>query len=92
MSDAETDAAPDGVEEGKRLIRVGGTSGLSLADRLSERFHRLTWRTPLHTMRLKGRFPLKLIAVPDDPVLGDAARGAALLDGRIGFRGESHDV
>ncbi len=92
MIEEEADAAPDGVEEGKRLIRVGGTTGLSLADRLSERFHRLTWRTPLHTMRLKGRYPLKLIAVPDDPVLGNAARGAALLEGRISFRGESHEL
>ena len=96
MSEVDADAAPDtaqdGVEEGKRLMRVGGATGLSLADRLSERFHRLTWRTPLHTMRLKGRYPLKLIAVPDDPVLGDAARGTALLDGRITFRGESHDL
>lgn len=90
MSDDEADAAPDGVEEGKRLIRVGGTAGLSLAERLSERFHRLNWRTPLHTMRLKGRYPLKLSAVPDDPVPGDLARGHALLEGRMTFRGETH--
>ena len=90
MSEGDPDVAPDGVEEGKRLIRVGGTAGLSLADRLSERFHRLTWRTPLHTMRLRGRYPLKLIAVPNDPLIGSAARGQALLEGRIGFRGESH--
>ncbi len=84
--DSETN--PDGIEEGKRLMRVGGTSGLSLAERLADRLHRLTWRTPIHGMRLKGRYPLKLIAVPDDPVLGNAARGQALLDGQIGFRGE----
>lgn len=92
MSGSAPDAAPDGVEEGKRLIRVGGDQGLSLADRLTERFHKLTWRTPLHAMRLNGRFPLKLIAVPDDPVIGDVGRGRALLDGRISFRGESHDL
>lgn len=92
MSGERVDAAPDGVEEGKRLIRVGGAKGLSLADRLTERFHKLTWRTPLHTMRLNGRHPLKLIAVPDDPVLGDVARGQALLEGRLSFRGESHDL
>lgn len=89
MSGAEPESASDGIEEGKRLMRVGGDKGLSLADRLSERFHRLTWRTPLHTMRLKGRYPLKLIAVPDDPVIGDVARGRALLDGRVTFRGET---
>ncbi|HEX8556160.1 MAG TPA: heparinase II/III family protein [Sphingomonas sp.] len=90
MSDAEvvTDG-PDGIEEGKRLVRVGGTAGLSLAERLAERFQRLTWRTPLHTMRLRGRHPLKLLAVPDDPVFGDVARGQALLAGNLTFRGET---
>ena len=43
-------------------------------------------------MRLKGRYPLKLIAVPDDPVIGDVARGQALLDGRVGFRGETRAI
>lgn len=84
--------APDGIEEGKRLVRVGGTSGLSLAERLAERFHRLTWRTPIHGMRLNGRHPLKLIAVPDDPVLGDATRGYALLDGFVRYRGAEREI
>ena len=92
MIDDGADAATDGVEEGKRLIRLGGDKGLSLAERLSERFHTLTWRTPIHSMRLKGRYPLKLIAVPDDPVLGDVARGRALLEGTLSFRGERHPV
>ena len=84
------EAGPDGIDEGKRLMRIGGDSGLSLAERLTERFQKLTWRTPLHTMRLKGRYPLKLIAVPDDPVIGDVRRGQALLQGQLSFRGESH--
>jgi uncharacterized heparinase superfamily protein len=94
VSDHDLDdaLAPDGVEEGRRLMRVGGDKGLSLAERLSERFHRLTWRTPLHAIRLKGRYPLKLIAVPDDPVIGDVARGRALLDGRLSVRGETHEL
>jgi uncharacterized heparinase superfamily protein len=66
----------DGVEEGKRLIRMGGERGLSLAERISERFQRLTWRTPLHNMRLRGRHPLKLIAVADDPFFGDVETAA----------------
>lgn len=82
----------DGIEQGRRLIRIGGDRGLSLADRLSDHFHRLTWRTPLHGLRLKGRYPLKLIAVADDPFLGDPARGNALLDGKLSFRGENHAV
>ncbi len=82
----------DGIDEGKRLIRLGGDKGLSLAERLSEHFHRLTWRTPIHGLRLKGRHPLKLIAVPDDPFLGDVKRGHALLAGMLTFRGEAHDI
>lgn len=82
----------DSIDEGKRLIRSGGDKGLSLAERLSERFHRLTWRTPIHDMRLKGRHPLKLIAVPDDPFLGDVRRGNALLAGTLTFRGETRAV
>jgi hypothetical protein len=47
MSDDFPDPAADGIEEGKRLIRMGGDRGLSLADRIAERFQRLTWRTPI---------------------------------------------
>lgn len=72
---------------GKRLVRTVD-KGLSLGERLAERLHRLTWRTPLHTMRLRGRHPLKLIAVPDDPFAGDAARGHALMTGRFTLRGD----
>ncbi|MBB4152506.1 putative heparinase superfamily protein [Sphingomonas jinjuensis] len=86
------DPTPDGIDEGKRLVKIGGDRGLSLAERLSERLHKLTWRTPLHTMRLKGRYPLKLIAVPDDPMIGDARRGQALLEGRLSFRDEVHAI
>lgn len=86
------DPATDGIEQGKRLIRIGGDRGLSLADRISERFHRMTWRTPLHSLRLRGRYPLKLIAVTDDPFLGDIARGRALLDGQLSYRGERRGI
>jgi uncharacterized heparinase superfamily protein len=92
LSDQLPGSAADGVEEGKRLIRVGGDRGLSLADRIAERLSRLTWGTPLHAMRLKGRYPLKLIAVPDDPFFGDVDRGEALLDGRVTMRGEQVDI
>ncbi len=92
MSDTNGDPAADGIEQGKRLIRLGGDTGLSLADRFADRFHRLTWRTPIHTLRLKGGYPLKLIAVPDDPILGDTRRGQALLAGQIHFRGETRAI
>lgn len=67
------------IEQGKRLIRVGDARGLSFSDRLAYRLHRLAWRTPFHSVRLRGRFPLKLLAVPKDPVAGDRAVGEALL-------------
>jgi len=82
----------DGIDEGKRLIRLGGDTGLSLAERISERFHRWTWRTPIHGVKLRGRHPLKLIAVPDDPFIGDARRGQALLEGELTYRGETHAI
>lgn len=83
------DESPDSIAEGKRLIRLAGSGGLSLAERVSERFRRLVWKTPLHALRLRGRHPLKLVAVPEDPFLGDVRRGDALLEERILFRGES---
>ncbi len=84
--------APDTIEEGRRLVRLGGDKGLSLAERMAERLHKLTWRTPLHSLRLKGRHPLKLLAVPDDPIIGDVARGQTLLEGVVSFRGERQPI
>ncbi|HEU4959062.1 MAG TPA: heparinase II/III family protein [Sphingomonas sp.] len=86
------EAAADGIEQGKRLIRLGSDKGLSLAERLAERFARLTWRTPIHTLRLRGRYPLKLIAVPDDPFLGDVRRGNALMKGMLTVAGEGRPI
>ncbi|MBN8849566.1 MULTISPECIES: heparinase II/III family protein [unclassified Sphingomonas] len=92
MTGETGDPAADGIEQGKRLVRSGGDKGLSLAERLSQTFDRLTWRTPIHSFRLKGRYPLKLIAVPDDPLFGDAARGQALIEGRIAWRGDTREI
>ena len=69
------------IEPGKRLIRVGDGRGVSLAERVAYYFHRFAWRTPFHAFRLRGRAPLKLLAVPKDPVAGDKAAGEALLRG-----------
>jgi uncharacterized heparinase superfamily protein len=78
----------DGIEQGRRLIRVEGDRGISLTQRLAESLQRLTWRTPLHSLRLRGRFPLKLLAAPDDPVIGDLKAGELLLRGVVSWRGE----
>jgi uncharacterized heparinase superfamily protein len=93
VSNAATpDTAADGIEQGKRLIRLGSDKGLSLAERLSERFARMTWRTPIHALRLRGRYPLKLIGVPDDPVFGDVRRGNALMKGMLTIAGEGRPI
>lgn len=70
-------------EQGRKLIRVGDDRGLSLIERLNYRLNRLAWRTPLHKLRLRGRVPLRLLAVPKDPIAGDRAAGEALLQGRF---------
>lgn len=71
------------IEPGKRLIRVGDDRGVSLSERLAYRLHRMAWRTPFHAIRLRGRFPLKLLAVPKDPIAGDKAVGEAMLAGHF---------
>ncbi len=78
----------DGVEQGKRLMRLDAR-GASLAEWLSRRLARIAWRTPLHRWRLRGRVPLKLLAVPQDPFPGDLSTGEALLAGQFVHRGEA---
>jgi len=85
-SDANSNDA-NSIDEGRRLIRLSGDRGQSLATRLAHQFYRLTWRTPLHKMRLKGRYPLKLLAVPHDPLPGNPAAGKAIRAGHFLFRG-----
>ena len=87
--DLADDAPPidDSIEPGKRLIRLPADKGLSLGDRVANAITRLTWRTPLHAFRLKGRFPLKLLGVPADPVPGDARAGTAIRAGHFLHRG-----
>lgn len=66
-----------------RFTRERGHHGPSLAERLAEQLDRLSFQSPLHRLRLKGRFPLKLLAVPEDPVPGDPKSGARLRAGRL---------
>lgn len=83
---------PDTIESGKRLVRVRSTFGSSLGERLLNQFHRLTWRTPIHALKLRGRYPLKLLTVPEDSFAGDMDRGLAMLEGRIRWRGETQAI
>ena len=82
------DAAAIQIESGKRLVRAGDR-GLSLGERLTNGFYRLTWRTPLHGLRLNGRYPLKLLAVPEDPVAGNAEAGRRIAEGTLA-KGREH--
>lgn len=59
----------------------------SLAARVSLLLYQLSWRTPLHNMRLTGKLPLKLLATPDDPLPADPARGKAIRMGQFHFQG-----
>lgn len=86
MADHEDDYVP--LPASRQLVRVR-PQGESLTARLSAQFVKLTWRTPFHRMRLKGRYPLKLLVVPADVVAGDAANGAALFGGQIVRLGET---
>ena len=79
----ETETGEAEIETGKRLIRLGDDRGLSLFERLNYRLHRLAWKTPLHKLRLRGKVPLRLLAVPKDPIAGDKAAGEALLAGHF---------
>jgi len=48
-----------------------------------ERLRRLGYATALHSIRLRGRFPLKLLAVPIDPLPGSREIGERIADGRL---------
>lgn len=86
------DAGADGIEQGKRLIRVADDKGLSLAQRIANHFYLLSWKTPIHGRKLKGKYPLKLLAVPDDEVPGDGRAGAAIRAGYFLFRGQKQPI
>ncbi|PTQ13401.1 heparinase [Sphingomonas oleivorans] len=92
MNAAGPNEPADGIEPGKRLIRLEGDKGLSLTERLAQRFHRFAWRTPFHALRLRGRHPLKLLGVPKDPIPGDEQIGRQILAGQIVHRGEALDI
>jgi len=81
-------AADDYPPAASHRLTGEGVAGASLAERLGQMAHRLSWRTPLHRLRLRGRSPLQLLDVPADPIPGSAAAGRALLDGRMVLGGE----
>ena len=83
-----TDSDDGGNEnrQGALIVRPKG-AGQNLLERLSLQFYKLTWRTPLHSGRLKGKVPLRLLAVPEDTLAGNVARGQSLRMGKFHYQG-----
>ncbi len=74
--------------EGRSLtLRAAGDRGQSLAEQTALLYYRMTWRMPLHRLRLSGKLPLRLLAVPVDPVEGSRVQGMAVRAGHFLFRG-----
>jgi uncharacterized heparinase superfamily protein len=65
------------------LLRVGPEARPSIGDRLATRISVSLYNTPLHQLRLRGRYPLKLLGVPVDPVPGDPVIGERVVAGRL---------
>lgn len=82
----------DGIAAGNRIERVETREKLSLGDRIAAQLYRWSWRTPLHGLRLKGRYPLKLTETPEDPVAGNLDRGQKLIEGKLVWRGEEISI
>jgi len=69
--------------------RAGQRPGSSLSETLGRTLKKLSFRTPVHKLRLRGRYPLQLLDVPADPIPGSLRAGRALLDGKMVAAGET---
>ena len=67
----------------ERLIRSGDDKGQTFGSKLAAGMRRIGYATALHRIRLRGHFPLKLLAVPVDPHPGDRAIGEKIVAGRL---------
>jgi len=78
------------VSSAERRTRAdGGDKGLTLGERFTAGLRRIGYATALHRIRLRGRFPLKLLAAPVDPFCGDASVGERLIAGRLVHAGHN---
>jgi uncharacterized heparinase superfamily protein len=89
MSDGATDHE---VKTGSSLIVRPPTTMESLVAKVSLMLYQLSWRTPLHNMRITGKLPLKLLAVPEDPLPGNEMRGKAIRMERFNFMGMDFSI
>jgi uncharacterized heparinase superfamily protein len=74
---------PPADPAGTSLRRDRGGRGPSLAARMNGALAAGLYASPLHALRLRGRFPLKLLGTLADPVPGDPALGERLMAGRL---------
>ncbi|MDZ7588205.1 MAG: heparinase II/III family protein [Parasphingorhabdus sp.] len=89
MTEMDEDAEGEQVASAGRslMIRPDGDKGHSLAEQAALLYYRLTWRMPLHRLRISGKLPLRLLAVPVDPIEGNRVQGMAVRAGYFLFRG-----
>jgi uncharacterized heparinase superfamily protein len=87
------EADPTDVPEASSALAIRPASGVQgLIQRASLILYQLSWRTPLHRMRLKGKAPVKLLAAPQDPLSGDEARGKSIRMGRFHYMGVDFNI
>ena len=72
------DAALQETDARSALTLRPATGMEGLIAKASLMLYQLSWRTPLHRMRISGKQPVKLLAAPVDPLAGDEARGKAI--------------
>lgn len=89
MNKADIDAK---FTAGSQLTVRPPSAAQRLIAKASLLLYQLSWRTPLHQMRITGKLPLKLLAAPTDPIPGDEARGKAIRMGRFHFLGMTFSV
>lgn len=88
---AEADRPDEKAGANALVVRPTGRLE-NLAAKVSLMLYQLSWRTPLHKMRITGKLPLKLLAVPDSPLPGDEGRGTAMRVGKFLFQGMEQSI
>ncbi len=89
MQELPSEAGHEGpnTRQSSALIVRQPSETHSLAERMKRAFYMLTWRTPLHNVRLTGKLPVRLLFVPEDPLPADIPRGQSLRMGSFQFQG-----
>jgi uncharacterized heparinase superfamily protein len=87
------EADPGEIPEAGSSLAVRPVSGVQgLIQKASLMLYQLSWRTPLHRMRITGKLPLKLLAAPQDPLPGNEARGKAIRIRRMHYMGMDFSI